>query len=78
VLNPDTNSDSLSVKSKGVRLVSASTVITHATKNGRDSSLAAIIISFVFILLREATSVIAASIKMAIEISYEIACAVDR
>lgn len=78
MLNPDTNSDSLSVKSKGVRLVSASTVIIHATKNGRDSSLAVIIISFVFILLREVTSVITASIKMAIEISYEIACAVDR
>jgi len=69
VLNPDTSSDSLSVKSKGVRLVSASTVITHATKNGRDSSLAVTTISFVFILLRVVTKVIAASIKIAIEIS---------
>lgn len=35
-LNPDTNSDSPSAKSKGVRLVSANIVINHNPKNGKN------------------------------------------
>ena len=34
VLNPDTSSDSLSAKSKGVRLVSANVEISHITARG--------------------------------------------
>jgi hypothetical protein len=34
VLNPDTNSDSPSAKSKGVRLVSAKLVINHIRARG--------------------------------------------
>ena len=36
VLKPDTNSDSPSAKSNGVRLVSASVVINHITINGKN------------------------------------------
>lgn len=35
VLNPDTNSDSPSAKSNGVRLVSASVVVNHMSNSGR-------------------------------------------
>jgi len=66
------------VKSKGVRLVSASTVRVHADKKGSKTNFTTIDISFVFIVFNDVTNVIAASIKIAIEISYEIACAVDR
>lgn len=34
VLNPETNSDSPSAKSKGVRLVSANTLINHTLNKG--------------------------------------------
>jgi hypothetical protein len=38
-LNPETNSDSPSAKSKGVRLVSANLIINHKNSIGKNSSI---------------------------------------
>lgn len=48
VLNPDTNSDSPSAKSNGVRLVSAKQVINHRTN--RDEVIKKVIICLLFSL----------------------------
>jgi len=78
VLNPDTSSDSLSVKSNGVRLVSANTVIIHTVMIGTKTSFLAINISFIFILFSLFEVMVIVRINTAIEISYEMAWAVAR
>ena len=69
MLNPDTSSDSLSVKSKGVRLVSAKTVIIHEVIIGSMSILVINDTSFIFIVSSLFDKVIAVKIKMAIDTS---------
>ena len=78
MLKPETSSDSLSVKSKGVRLVSAKIVIIHTAIIGTRINFVVNITSFNFKVLRLFGNTIIARIKIAIETSYEIACAVAR
>jgi len=76
-LNPDTNSDSPSAKSNGVRLVSARFVINHIKKRG-------IIINIIhdidFIIFRsiDFCKINTDNIINAIDTSYEIVCATPR
>lgn len=69
MLNPETSSDSLSVKSKGVRLVSARTVMIQAAKMGISSSFLEVPTSFIFAVFRPFTIRMAAKMNTAIEIS---------
>jgi len=78
VLNPDTSSDSLSVKSNGVRLVSASTVIIHTAIIGTKISFLTMKPSFNFSLFNLFEIMTIVRINTAIEISYEMAWAVAR
>jgi len=79
-LNPDTSSDSPSVKSNGVRLVSASVDVNHIMANGHDGSSSHIGSCVVVKAFMEYPPVIVA-IDMMINpsvISYEITCATAR
>jgi hypothetical protein len=44
VLNPETNSDSPSAKSNGVRLVSARVVVNHTINNGKHINITPILL----------------------------------
>ena len=79
VLNPDTNSDSPSARSKGVRFVSAKAVIIHMMNKGHSASVN-IIVLFVDIELnlREDIMIRGVKIVRAILTSYEIVCAILR
>jgi len=79
VLNPDTNSDSPSAKSNGVRLVSASVVVYHIINigiiisNNQDFCLEVIIAQSIFLRIKRHEIRI-----IAILTSYEIVCATLR
>jgi len=69
VLNPDTSSDSLSVKSKGARLVSARIVIIQVAKMGIKINFVVVVASFRNDLFNLLTIAIMDRIKIAIETS---------
>lgn len=79
VLNPDTSSDSPSVKSNGVRFVSASVVVNHIIISG---NIIALIHDFCVVEIINQSmlcSISRAEIKIsAILTSYEIVCATPR
>jgi len=69
VLNPDTNSDSLSVKSKGVRLVSAKMVTSHEVRMGIITIFVSKLVSFNLLLFNLLDRTIMVRINTAMEIS---------
>ena len=69
MLNPETSSDSLSVKSKGVRLVSARIVIIQVAKMGSKINFVAIVVSFRNDLFNLLTIAMMDRIKIAMETS---------
>lgn len=80
ILNPDTNSDSLSAKSKGARFVSATPVYNHKTTlgisaNPKKTLYSSLLMKEKFNLEEAHTKLIA---KKANEISQEIDCAIPR
>lgn len=79
VLNPDTSSDSPSVKSKGVRFVSAKAVINQVMARGHNSIVSPNDIrSLIVLKLRVARIISGVSITKAIVTSYEIVWAILR
>lgn len=78
-LNPDTNSDSPSAKSKGVRLVSARVVINHVKNMGNIISAGQVCCVCIIILkLKDTTTHKADSRIKAMLTSYEMVCATPR
>lgn len=66
------------MKSNGVRLVSAKIVIIHDDTIGTIRTLASKVVSFDFMEFSVFIINIMVRIKIAIDTSYEIACAVER
>lgn len=79
VLNPDTNSDSPSAKSNGVRLVSASAEVNHMIINGKNRIIIAVFCSIIiFVNSIEFMQIIVVRRIRDILTSYEIVCATPR
>jgi len=79
VLNPDTNSDSPSAKSNGVRFVSANDEINHMIISGKNIIITDVFWSIIiFVSSIELIVIIVVSIISDILTSYEIVCATPR
>jgi len=79
VLNPDTNSDSPSAKSNGVRLVSAKDEINHIILSGRNMIAIHVFWSIIILVNSiELMQMIVVNIIRDILTSYEIVCATPR
>lgn len=79
ILNPDTSSDSPSAKSKGARFVSASKVTNQAVKSGGMRRMRGVEWFIVGVVKLNDRSIVRAEIRSnAIEISYEMVCAMLR
>lgn len=77
ILNPETNSDSPSAKSNGVRFVSARFVINHSTDRGINISITHVLF-FICVKSIVIINTRALSIISDIDTSYEIVCATPR